>query len=270
MSLAGWRALRTPSRPDPNSLPSRASHKVSREPWRGLASCSRALAPFPACPRILRLGLPRRWPSDGLRLNSMAEIHARILPTEWEAAALMPRLCETLQPHVMIYFGVSEHAKTFRIERSAHNRAAPRADARGALPASPVILAEGADRLDTAFPAGALAAASQDERRCRRDLPLGGALSLQLSLLPLARLGSAATGPSSRAVRAHSASVRQRRSVQRGAAACMARKRSCASSSPSPASRLRRNRSVARPSLKPKPCSAQRTLKRWALDAGNS
>jgi pyroglutamyl-peptidase len=79
------------------------------------------------------------------------------LPTEWEAAALIQRLCETLQPHVMIHFGVSEQAKNFRIEWSAHNRAAPRPDARGALPASPVISAAGPDRLDTALPAAALA-----------------------------------------------------------------------------------------------------------------
>ena len=84
-------------------------------------------------------------------------IHVRIFPTEWQAAALVADLCETLQPHVMIHFGVSEHAKTFRIEHSAHNRTAPRADAGGALPASPVILGEGAGRLDTAFPAAALA-----------------------------------------------------------------------------------------------------------------
>jgi pyroglutamyl-peptidase len=97
--------------------------------------------------------LAEQWPAPELQ----GRIHARIFPTEWQAAALLCDLCETLQPHVMIHFGVSEHAKTFRIEHSAHNRTAPRADAGGALPASPVILDEGADRLDTAFPAAALA-----------------------------------------------------------------------------------------------------------------
>jgi pyroglutamyl-peptidase len=86
------------------------------------------------------------------------ELHARILPTEWEAAALMPRLYEALQPHVMIHFGLSERAKALRIERSAHNRAAPRADVKGALPLGPVIRPEGPDRFDTALPAAALAA----------------------------------------------------------------------------------------------------------------
>ena len=113
--------------------------------------------PFPGVPTNpsgwLAETLAERLPAPELH----GRIHARIFPTEWQAAALVADLCETLQPHVMIHFGVSEHAKTFRIEHSAHNRTAPRADAGGALPASPVILGEGAGRLDTAFPAAALA-----------------------------------------------------------------------------------------------------------------
>jgi pyroglutamyl-peptidase len=113
--------------------------------------------PFPGVPENpsawLAESLAERW----LSVEPDRHIHARILPTEWETAALMPRLCETLQPDVMIHFGVCEQAKSFRIEHSAHNRVAARADARGALPASPVILAGGKDRLDTPFPAGALA-----------------------------------------------------------------------------------------------------------------
>lgn len=86
------------------------------------------------------------------------EFHARVLPTEWEATALMPRLYETLQPRVMIHFGLSQRAKAFRIEGSARNRAALRADAKGAMPSDPVIRPEGPDRLDTKLPAAALAA----------------------------------------------------------------------------------------------------------------
>jgi pyroglutamyl-peptidase len=86
------------------------------------------------------------------------ELHAQILPTEWQATALTPRLYASLQPHVMIHFGVSEHANAFRIERSAHNRAALRIDACQALPAGRVIHAEGPHRLDTRLPASRLAA----------------------------------------------------------------------------------------------------------------
>jgi pyroglutamyl-peptidase len=85
------------------------------------------------------------------------QLHAEILPTEWETvAALAPRLHAKLQPHVMIHFGLSRHARSFRIEHSAHNRLAPRADASGALPSMGTVLKHGADRLDTAVPASEL------------------------------------------------------------------------------------------------------------------
>jgi pyroglutamyl-peptidase len=113
--------------------------------------------PFPGMPENpsawLAENLAERWPPAGVD----DDLHTRVLPTEWEAAALIPRLCETLQPHVMIHFGVCENAKALRIERSAHNRAAPRADAKGALPLGPAIRAAGPDRLDTPIPASALA-----------------------------------------------------------------------------------------------------------------
>jgi pyroglutamyl-peptidase len=126
-----------------------------------------------ARPRVLLTGFgpfpgaevnPSAWLVETLAAQTPAaefdcEIHARVLPTEWESvAALTPRLYEELQPHVMIHFGLSEHAKSFRLERSAHNRAAPRADASGALPGSRVILTQGPDRLDTTLPASTLAA----------------------------------------------------------------------------------------------------------------
>jgi len=113
--------------------------------------------PFPGVPKN-----PSAWLAETLAEQGApecdSELHARILPTEWEATRLMPRLYEALQPHVMIHFGLSERAKAFRIERSAHNRAALRADAKGAMPSGPVIRPEGPDRFDTALPAGALAA----------------------------------------------------------------------------------------------------------------
>ena len=79
-------------------------------------------------------------------------------PSGRAIADLTPRLHETLQPHVTIHFGLSQRARGFRIERSAHNRAGPRADAAGALPSSRVICPSGPARLDTSLPASALAA----------------------------------------------------------------------------------------------------------------
>jgi pyroglutamyl-peptidase len=106
------------------------------------------------------------------------DLHAQVLPTEWEAvAALAPRLHESLQPHVMIHFGVSPRATSVRIERSAHNRAAARADAIGRLPAGLTISRQGADRLDTGLPVTSLAAqlraqgiAATASRSCGRYL----------------------------------------------------------------------------------------------------
>jgi pyroglutamyl-peptidase len=113
--------------------------------------------PFPGVP-----GNPSARLAEALAASSSAldcDLHWQVLPTEWETiAALVPALHETLQPHVMIHFGLSERSKTFRIERSAHNRTAPRHDAKGALPSSAVILAQRPDRLDTRLPAAVLAA----------------------------------------------------------------------------------------------------------------
>ena len=114
--------------------------------------------PFPGVPNNPSAWLAERLAERRPAPDFAGEINAQILPTEWELAALMPRLYETLQPHVMIHFGVSERARTFRIERSAHNRAALRQDATGALPLGPAIRSDGPDRFDTKLPAAALAA----------------------------------------------------------------------------------------------------------------
>jgi len=123
---------------------------------------------------------PSGWLAEALAAQGSTDcdIHKHVLPTEWDTvAALTPRLHETVQPRLMIHFGVSPAAKGLRIERSAHNRAGPRADARGALPATPAISPQGATRLDTALPVTALAAhlrsqghAAAASRSCGRYL----------------------------------------------------------------------------------------------------
>lgn len=124
-----------------------------------------------ARPRVLITGFgpfpgvssnPSAWLAETLAeqaaAGSGAEIQARVLPTEWQPTALTPDLYARLQPTLMIHFGVSRQAKGLRIERFAHNRAAPRADARGALPPAATIRAEGPPRFDTKLPAAPLAA----------------------------------------------------------------------------------------------------------------
>jgi pyroglutamyl-peptidase len=123
-----------------------------------------------ARPRVLVTGFgpfpgvaenPSAWLAETLASEPPhldVEFHARVVPTAWQAAQLMPRLYESLQPQVMIHFGVSQRATSFRIERFAHNRAALRRDADGALPAGPVIKSAGPARFDTELPAADLAA----------------------------------------------------------------------------------------------------------------
>jgi len=106
---------------------------------------------------------PSAWLAETLpeRVRNLdGDLYVRVLPTEWaQVAHLASHLHETLQPRVTIHFGLSQSARGFRIERSAHNRANPRADASGALPSSRVISPGAPDRRDTSLPAGALIAA---------------------------------------------------------------------------------------------------------------
>jgi pyroglutamyl-peptidase len=123
-----------------------------------------------ARPRVLITGFgpfpgfaenPSAWLVETLAEQPRApgiELHVRVLPTEWEKVAFVPRLYKALQPHVMIHFGLSENASAFAIERLAHNRAEREADARGAMPKDRNIRAGGPQRFDTPFPAAALAA----------------------------------------------------------------------------------------------------------------
>lgn len=115
--------------------------------------------PFPGAPDN-----PSAWLAETLggfaSVAYGAKLHTQVLPTEWERVArLAPALYATLQPDVLIHFGLSRRAAGFRLERSAHNRTARRTDAAGALPASEIVEAEGADRLDSPFPASSLALA---------------------------------------------------------------------------------------------------------------
>jgi pyroglutamyl-peptidase len=123
-----------------------------------------------ARPRILLTGFgpfpgfaenPSAWLVETLgkrKTSPEFELHARVLTTAWEDVARVPRLYARFEPHALIHFGVSRRAPFFYIERSAHNRSARAADARGTMPEGRAIRAGGPQRLDTPFPAAALAA----------------------------------------------------------------------------------------------------------------
>src|SRR5262245_57222662 len=116
-----------------------------------------------AQPRVLITGFgpfpgfaddPSAWLAETLAGQGGASgvaLDARILPTMWEDVALIRRLYRSLQPDAMIHFGVSERAKAFHIEASAHNRVRRRADQRGAMPKGRTIREGGPSRIDTLF-----------------------------------------------------------------------------------------------------------------------
>jgi len=113
--------------------------------------------PFPGVPEN-----PSGWLAETLAARTPPEgweLRAQVLPTEWDAVTtLTPHLYATVQPDVMIHFGVNARARTVRLEQSAHNRAACQADARGMVPSANAISPQGQHRLDTRLPVKALAA----------------------------------------------------------------------------------------------------------------
>jgi pyroglutamyl-peptidase len=113
--------------------------------------------PFPGVPENPSAWLAATLAERGLP-NLGGELHLRVLPTEWRIVDLLPQLYETLQPHVMIHFGVDQRAKTLRIERCAQNCTSRREDAAGALPGCSAIAPEGVERHVTKVPAAKLAA----------------------------------------------------------------------------------------------------------------
>ena len=88
-----------------------------------------------------------------------ASVVAEILPTEWHAA---PRRLEALlaahEPTLAVHFGVSAEAHGLVIETTARNLTCAKADACGALPGSPQVIALAAEILETPLPANDMVA----------------------------------------------------------------------------------------------------------------
>jgi pyroglutamyl-peptidase len=110
--------------------------------------------PFPGAPENISGWLAETLPA----LPLGATLHAEVLATEWAIASVRgPELLDRHQPRLVLHLGVSQHARGFRIERSAHNRIGVREDAGGAVPLRQTVLERGRPRLDTALPASDLA-----------------------------------------------------------------------------------------------------------------
>ncbi len=151
--LAGIKDARVTASREIASL--RPTPLVSQMAW--CACYSLGSAPSLGLPSTLRHGLLRRCPGV-FRGSTASCMRAFFRRNGRRSRPSRKHLHEKLQPHVTIHFGLSQSAKGFRIERSAHNRASPRADAAGALPRDQVILPQGPGRLDSPLPASALIA----------------------------------------------------------------------------------------------------------------
>ena len=115
--------------------------------------------PFPGASENPSAWLVERLAASEPVLVSDGRLHARVLPAEWSTvSALTPRLLDELAPRLVVHFGLSRRSRSFRIERTAHNAIAQRADANGAVPVTATILDGGSDRLHSPAPASTLAA----------------------------------------------------------------------------------------------------------------
>ena len=114
--------------------------------------------PFPGASENVSAWLVERLAATAPSSRLGCEVHAQVLPTEWaEVRTLGPALLHQYEPRLILHFGLSNRARGFRIECSAHNRIGAKDDARGVRPMSRIILEHGQDRLDTGLPAASLA-----------------------------------------------------------------------------------------------------------------
>ncbi len=114
--------------------------------------------PFPGVPENISGRLVETLAARRLASRLGCGIEARVLPTEWEQVSLLgPALLRNHRPRLVLHLGVSGRASGFRIERTAHNRIAARADASGTLLPKRQILDYGVPSLDTGVPAPDLA-----------------------------------------------------------------------------------------------------------------
>jgi pyroglutamyl-peptidase len=90
--------------------------------------------------------------------SSCHSLHVEALPTEWDYVSTRgPRLLDELRPRLILHLGLNQRARSFRVERSAHNLVAKREDARGAFLPRLTVLPRGRPRIDTSLPATRIA-----------------------------------------------------------------------------------------------------------------
>lgn len=109
--------------------------------------------PFPGVPENASAALVPKLAHLVARRFRAHRVVARILPTEWEAAAgKLAAHYAREKPCLGLHFGVSERAKGFVIETQARNVCAALPDAAGRLPPAPRIAEHGPEALAATLP----------------------------------------------------------------------------------------------------------------------
>lgn len=109
--------------------------------------------PFPGVPVNATMRLVPTLADAGRRAFPDVVFSTMLLATEWERApARALEAMHELAPDLVLHFGVSSRARGFEIETRAVNACQASADAAGAYPSAPWVVAEAQDFLGATLP----------------------------------------------------------------------------------------------------------------------
>ena len=109
--------------------------------------------PFPGVPANSTSALAPQFAHEARAHFSQHTAYNLVLPTDWRVApARLTDALETLQPDILIMFGVSDSARGMRLETRAQNKTAQLPDALGKLPGSMIIDPLGPEYLEATAP----------------------------------------------------------------------------------------------------------------------
>lgn len=109
--------------------------------------------PFPGMPENASAMLVTKLAHLAARRFRGRRVVSRVLPTDWEAApARLADLYARERPKLALHFGVSGRTKGFAVETLARNKRGAMPDAKGVLPSSPWIAADGPATLASRLP----------------------------------------------------------------------------------------------------------------------
>jgi pyroglutamyl-peptidase len=126
--------------------------------WLGIRILLTGFGPFPGVPFNASSTLVAHLAETPGRLVPRPSIFAATLPTDWREAAIQARrLIETVDPDVILHFGVSRRCTGFEVETQARNQASGFLDCAGHTPDGRKIRRGAPPTLKTTLPAPVLA-----------------------------------------------------------------------------------------------------------------